>query len=117
MCTATLVIAGRQWVWPVMGFLILALGALFWAYRGAPQSAGTRAACLAAKLAGIAVLCACLLDPLWGGQRVRPGANLLVVLADNSQGMQNQRRDSKPEPRRTVARLVEPAEGRLAAAA
>src|SRR5205814_7041171 len=35
----------------------------------------------------------CLLDPLWSGQRARPGANLFVVMADNSQGMQIKDRD------------------------
>src|SRR5256885_2426142 len=37
---------------------------------------------------GLLLLAACLLDPLWSRQRARPGANLFVVIADNSQGMQ-----------------------------
>src|SRR5205807_10652176 len=30
----------------------------------------------------------CLLGPLWSGQRARPGANLMAIVADNSMGLQ-----------------------------
>ena len=43
---------------------------------------------LIACMAALLLLTACLLDPLWSGQRARPGANLFAVVADNSQGMQ-----------------------------
>jgi uncharacterized membrane protein len=88
MCVATLVIPGRDWSWPVAIFLSIALFALVWAYRRAPARGTIRGACAALKLLGLLVLAACLLDPLWSGQRARPGANMFAVVADNSQGMQ-----------------------------
>jgi uncharacterized membrane protein len=44
-------------------------------------------ACVTLKLLGFLALLICLLEPLWSGQRARPGANYFAVLADNSQGM------------------------------
>ncbi|HXT39371.1 MAG TPA: glutamine amidotransferase, partial [Candidatus Angelobacter sp.] len=88
MCVATLVIPGRDWAWPVAIFLGIALFALAWAYRRAPARGAIRGICSALKLIGLLVLAACLLDPLWSGQRARPGANMFVIVADNSQGMQ-----------------------------
>src|SRR6266404_6194574 len=88
MCVATLVISGREWVWPVSIFLVVALVSLGWTYRRAPAGGLICGVCLLFKVLGLVVLAACLLNPLWSGQRARPGANLFVVLADNSQGMQ-----------------------------
>ncbi|WP_010582217.1 glutamine amidotransferase [Schlesneria paludicola] len=41
----------------------------------------------ALKVCGLLLLSFCLLDPLWSGQRARPGANLFLILADDSQSM------------------------------
>ena len=49
---------------------------------------GLRVTCALLKVLGFAALALCLLEPFWTGQRVKPGANLLAVVADNSQGMQ-----------------------------
>jgi uncharacterized membrane protein len=84
----TLLISGREWFWPVAVFLAVALGVLIWAYRPGTADRGVRSAGAALKLLGLLLLAACILDPLWSSQRARPGANLFVVLADNSQGMQ-----------------------------
>ncbi len=87
MPLATLTFAGTDWLWPVAGFVILAAAILVWSYRAAPRGP-VRIACLVLKVLGIAALALCLLEPMWTGQRARPGANLFLVLADNSQGMQ-----------------------------
>jgi len=42
---------------------------------------------LVLKLAGLVLLCLCALEPQWTGQRARPGANVIAILADNSQSM------------------------------
>ena len=87
MFLAAVIVSGRQWILPAA---LLAAGALFlivWTYRRAP-SPGIRIACIILKLLGVLTLAACVIDPLWSGQRARPGANLFVVVADNSQGMQ-----------------------------
>ncbi|MEW6304887.1 MAG: glutamine amidotransferase [Verrucomicrobiota bacterium] len=87
MFLATLVIAGKDWLLPAGIFLALVVVSLFFGYRGANADKGIRVACVFLKLLGVSVLLACLLEPLWSGQRARPGANHFVVMADNSQGM------------------------------
>src|SRR5262245_48975444 len=88
MFHATVFFSGRDWMLPAAGRLIAALGILVWSYRRAWTSPGVRAACLGLKFLGLLALAACLLEPLWSGQRAKPGANFFVLLADNSQGMQ-----------------------------
>jgi uncharacterized membrane protein len=84
----SLLISGRAWLWPMAIFLALALGLIVWAYRRETANPAVRGACAGLKLLGLLTLAACVLEPLWSGQRARPGANLFVILADNSQGMQ-----------------------------
>lgn len=85
---ASLLISGREWLLPMAIFLAVALGLVIWAYHRESAHPALRAACAGLKLLGLLTLAACVLEPLWSGQRARPGANLFVVLADNSQGMQ-----------------------------
>src|SRR5216117_672771 len=93
MLVATLVISGREWLWPLATFLAVALLALAWAYRRAAAGGAIRGVCIFLKALGLLMLAACLLEPLWSGERARPGANLFLVLADNSEGMQIKDRD------------------------
>src|SRR6266699_519495 len=88
MLVATLVISGREWLWPLATFLAVALLALAWAYGRAAAGGAIRGVCIFLKALGLLTLAACLLEPLWSGERARPGANLFLVLADNSEGMQ-----------------------------
>src|SRR5438477_2644713 len=88
MFFATLFLSGRDWLVPTAVFLGIALLFLFWAYQRASVSSGVRLGCVLLKVMGILALAACLLEPLWSGQRARPGANSFVILADNSQGME-----------------------------
>jgi len=85
---AALLISGREWLWPVAAFLAVALGVLAWSYRRGTGDGLLRGVCVGLKLLGLLLLAACVLEPLWSGQRAKPGANLFIVLADNSQGMQ-----------------------------
>src|SRR5260370_3284613 len=94
MFLASLVISGREWLLPAAAFTAGALLLLFWTYRRETSGGGIRIAAFLLKLLGILTLAACVLDPLWSGQRARPGANLFVVLADNSQGLQIKDRDA-----------------------
>jgi uncharacterized membrane protein len=84
---ASLIIAGRDWFLPVAVFLAVSLAAVAWSYRRDSAPGAVRLVCAALKLLGLLTLGAVLLEPLWSGERARPGANLFVVLADNSQGM------------------------------
>lgn len=88
MVLATLLIPGRGWLLPVVALLAFAALLLLWSYRRGSAGSAVRIACLLLKLVGFAALAACLLEPLWSGQRARPGANYFTIVADNSQGMQ-----------------------------
>ncbi len=91
----SLTFSGWNWLWPVVVTAVLAALVLIWSYRA---SAGhpLRWVCLGLKALGITALALCLLEPLWLGQRARPGANLFAVVADNSQGLQiHDRNDPK----------------------
>src|SRR5215813_2927618 len=87
MLLGTLLISGRTWVWPAVAVGAVVLAAVIWAYSRAQINRGVRLSCALLKLLGFFALLACLLEPLWSGQRARPGANYFALLVDNSQGM------------------------------
>ncbi|MEN9677043.1 MAG: hypothetical protein RIS76_2939 [Verrucomicrobiota bacterium] len=84
---SSLVLADRQWLLPAAGVAGLALMLLIWSYRTSPRG-WVRWTCLTLKTLGIVALAFCLMEPLWSGEKARPGANLFAVVADNSQGLQ-----------------------------
>lgn len=87
--STSLTFSGWSWLWPAVAFVGVAALILGWSYRssvGHPPR--LRWTCLALKTFGITALALCLLEPLWLGQRARPGANLFAVMADNSQSLQ-----------------------------
>ncbi|MSU51272.1 MAG: hypothetical protein EXS37_19660 [Opitutus sp.] len=103
----SLTFSGWNWLWPVAAFGAVAAVVLFWSYRA---SAGhpLRWVCLALKAIGLTALALCLLEPLWLGQRARPGANLFAVVADNSQGLQIHDRNDPRSRGDAVRTLVDP---------
>lgn len=80
-------ISSREWLLPAAAGLLFAILLLLWTYLRAPAEKNLRTACAFLKLLGVAALLACLLEPLWSGQRAKPGANYFAIVADNSQGM------------------------------
>ncbi len=84
---APLIIPDSAWFWPAAAVLCVAALLLFWGYRAAAPGLA-RWACPGLKLLALAALAFCLLEPLWSGQRAKPGANLFAVVADNSQSLQ-----------------------------
>src|SRR5690242_15895445 len=87
MLFATLIFSSRHWLSLVIVLLAFGIGLLIWSYRAWSAGwAGWLGAFL--KALGLAALGWCLLEPLWFGQRAKPGANLFAVVADNSQGLQ-----------------------------
>ena len=84
---AAVTISSSEWLWPAVVIVVGGIVLLAWSYRGLPVRGPVRVACLSLKAVGIAALAVCLLNPLWTGQRARPGANMLAIVADNSQGM------------------------------
>ena len=84
---AALVIGGREWIAPALGLVAIAALVVGWRYSTALLDTQTRWMAGGFKLVALALLCLCLLEPLWSGQRARPGANLFAILADDSQSL------------------------------
>ncbi|HWA10869.1 MAG TPA: glutamine amidotransferase [Opitutaceae bacterium] len=109
MSLAALTFSGWNWLWPAAGFLLVSVVVLLWSYRASPGG-GLRWVCLAMKALGLLALALCLLEPLWFGQRARPGANLFAVVADNSQGMQIKDAGDQQTRGEFLQKLVDPAQ-------
>ena len=88
MTEGSIFLAGKSWL-PICAIgLAVALALILWSYvRAAPASRPLRFACALLKIVGTIILLACLLEPMWSGQRARPGANILAIIADNSLSM------------------------------
>ena len=95
MALATVLISGREWLVPAIGVLVVVGGLLWWSYRKAPVAGPLGRVCFGLKFLGVLALAACLIEPLWTGERARPGANFVAILADNSQSMQIKDRGEK----------------------
>lgn len=101
MSFAAASISAPGWLLPAMLVVLLGLALLVWSYRHATLRASDKLAAATLKFLGILALAACLVEPLWTGQRVKPGANYFAVVADNSQGMCIKDADAK-EPRNAI---------------
>ena len=75
------------WIGLVGAMLAAILALLIWSYWRAPQFGVAHIVAFALKLLGVLILGVCLIEPLWSSMQAKSGANLLVVVADNSQGM------------------------------
>jgi len=83
----TITFPASQWVWPAGALLLIASALLVWSYRRAPRIGTAGAVAFGLKLLGLLILALCLIEPLWSGRQAKSGANLFVVVADNSSGM------------------------------
>src|SRR5580658_9798046 len=100
---AAIVLSARTWLIPCLIALAALAVAMIWASRPSTAQRWVTVVCGSLKLAGVAVLAICLLEPLWVSQRARPGANVFAVIADNSQSMQI-KDDGQPGSRGEVLR-------------
>jgi len=75
------------WTWPALAIAVVATVLLVGSYWRAPASKSSRAAAALLKATGLVLLLLCLVEPLLSTVRPKPGANLFVVLADNSQSL------------------------------
>ncbi|MCX5644219.1 MAG: hypothetical protein NTZ17_05985 [Phycisphaerae bacterium] len=87
MPLGTITIPSSPWVWPVAALLLTTVALLVWSYRRVPQAGPMPRIAFGLKLLGVLALALCLIEPLWSGRRAKTGANLFVVVADNSGGM------------------------------
>jgi uncharacterized membrane protein len=85
---AIIILPGRSWLVPAIVALAAPAAALVWASRRNVTEHWVTVVCGSLKLAGVAVLALCLLEPLLISQRAKPGANVFALIADNSQSMQ-----------------------------
>jgi len=74
--------------------LVAAVVLLFWSYRRSPELGAVHKIAFCLRLLGVLVLGLCLVEPLWSGKRAKSGANLFLVVADNSKGMNVLDRDA-----------------------
>lgn len=84
---ATFIIGGRDWIGPAIALGIVAGCVILFRYSNSALDSRTRWFAALLKVVAVLTLIICLLEPLWSGQRARPGANLFAMLADNSQSM------------------------------
>jgi uncharacterized membrane protein len=84
---ATILFYNRAWLVPIVSGVVILAAAMVWSWRRSATEPWVKLICGLLKLAGIVTLALCLLDPLWVGQRARPGANIFGIIADNSQSL------------------------------
>lgn len=87
MILASYLIGAPRWVIPAAVCVAVILLLVGLGYRRASATATTRIVAMLLKVAGVVLLAICLIEPLFSGVRPRPGANLFIVLTDNSQSM------------------------------
>jgi len=95
----SITIPESPWVWPAVPVLIATVILLVWSYRRSAQIGAVHKTAFCLRFLGVLVLVLCLMEPLFSGRRAKSGANLFVVIADNSSGMNV--RDSGKELKRS----------------
>lgn len=83
----SLVWGAAEWLRLAVPVALLVLALLTWGYWRAGSSLRVRWLAASLKAIGITILLLCLLEPLFSSTRARPGANVFIVMADNSQSM------------------------------
>lgn len=89
-CLATVLFSRGGWLWLAAGAACLLLPLAWLAARPAGARPFSLVLAVSLRVVAIALILLCLLEPQWVSPRAKPGANLLVLLADNSQGLQVQ---------------------------
>lgn len=85
---ASIVLGNPNWVWPAVGAGAVFLAILLGAYGRSMQPVAWRAGLLLLKGTAILLLALCLVNPLLSRSRVKPGENIVILLADRSASMQ-----------------------------
>lgn len=99
-------LAGRDWLWPAAAIFVISLGFVLASYFRTSAPPGLRQACATLKLIGLVLVLACLLEPMWAGQRAKPGANVLAIIADNSLSMRLHGRGEAETRGETMLRVL-----------
>jgi len=83
----SIVFLSPEWLSVALGVALLVIVVSMWGYGRARLPLRLKLAGITLKTLGVALLCFCLLEPQWVRERAKQGANIIAVLADNSQGM------------------------------
>ena len=81
-----LIIGAPEWIVPTLIVGTICTVLVIWNYASSKRSRWSLLA-VVLKLAGIALLAVCMLQPMKSGRRPRPRANLLPILVDDSRSM------------------------------
>lgn len=103
---ASILIGDRAWLWPSVGVLSVLAVVVALTYLGSGWSSARRTAAILLKVLGLALLLACLSEPLWSGTRVKPGENLFLVVVDQSASLQIRDGTSGPPRARTLQQAL-----------
>ena len=76
-----------EWVWAAGAAAVVTLARLAWTYHRVPGRDKWHRIAFTLKLLGVLLLALCLIEPLYGSRRAKSGANLFLVVADNSAGL------------------------------
>jgi uncharacterized membrane protein len=87
MFPGSIIVPASPWLWLAVPVFAAAVILLVWSYRRSPEIGTVHRIAFGLRLLGVLVLALCLLEPLWSGRQVKSGANLFLVIADNSSGM------------------------------
>jgi uncharacterized membrane protein len=87
MPLGSIFIPAGPWGWPAVLVLVVALVFLFWSYRRSAELGAAHKVAFFLRLLGVLALALCLIEPQWSGKRAKSGANIFLVVADNSSGM------------------------------
>jgi uncharacterized membrane protein len=87
MTLATLIWGTPTWLIPACVMAVAVLSLVVWSYWRAAIKPSPKLVAAFFKIAAIVALAACLLEPLFSGMRPRPGANLFVLIADDSRSL------------------------------
>jgi uncharacterized membrane protein len=87
MIVASIVLGSPQWLAPAVTLFAVGVVATAWSYTRWRGRRWVAVASAALKLIGLAAVALCLVEPLLTGSRPQPGANVFVVLVDNSQSL------------------------------
>lgn len=85
MVLAFITLTRGDWLWPAVAVALLLMGWMIWSHRLASSILKWG---VLGKSCALLLLAICLGEPLWSSQQVRPGANLMLLLADNSQSLE-----------------------------
>ena len=77
-----------NWLLPCGVLILIALATIVWAYSQTKTTSGLKILMIGMKIGALSLLAMCLLEPMVRYSRPEKGANLMIVMADDSQSLQ-----------------------------